>query len=468
MPVPACSFPRRPARIWRGQAVVAACITATLALAGCQAGHPSASATARATTGANHAAGYACLPTPPGIEGLCHYSPQLFREAYGITPLLNRGIDGRGQTVVLPEVAEAPGSLGATDIRQDLALFDRLFALPAADLKVTTTLGGAASPYLAANEEVGDVEMVHAVAPGASIQIILLPAVPDSGTNNTKLFIGELVDALRLAPRLGGVVSISGGRGEACATPAEVTALNGALQTDRGQDVTVIAASGDEGAASIPCTGSQGTSPAPVKGVNLPASEPLVLAVGGTSLQANHATGAYQGETTWNTPIKAALASKLPPHLEPAVASGGGSSSLFSRPSYQAGIPGIGSARGVPDVAASASPHIGMAVTLDLSGQQITAVADGTSAGAPLWAGIIALADQSAGRHLGFINPAIYQIARGPMYHSAFHDITTGNNSVHFPSGTVNGYAAGPGWDPVTGWGSPNAQVLVPLLAAAG
>ena len=77
----------------------------------------------------------------------------------------------------------------------------------------------------------------------------------------------------------------------------------------------------------------------------------------------------------------------------------------------------------------------------------------------------IALADQYAGRHLGLVNPAIYQIARSPRYHQAFHDITTGNNTVQFPPTRVTGYQAAPGWDPVTGWGSPDAQVLIPLLA---
>ena len=89
----------------------------------------------------------------------------------------------------------------------------------------------------------------------------------------------------------------------------------------------------------------------------------------------------------------------------------------------------------------------------------------GTSASAPLWAGLIALADQYAGRHLGFVNPAIYRIGRSASYHDVFHDITTGNNTTTFPGHTINGYTAALGWDPVTGWGSPNAQALIPLLA---
>ena len=89
----------------------------------------------------------------------------------------------------------------------------------------------------------------------------------------------------------------------------------------------------------------------------------------------------------------------------------------------------------------------------------------GVSVAAPLWAAIIALADQYAGRNLGFVNPALYQIGRSTYYHQAFHDVTTGSNTVTFPTQAITGYQAAPGWDPVTGWGSPNAQVLVPLLA---
>jgi subtilase family serine protease len=88
----------------------------------------------------------------------------------------------------------------------------------------------------------------------------------------------------------------------------------------------------------------------------------------------------------------------------------------------------------------------------------------GTSESAPIWAGIIALADQYAGRHLGQVNPAIYQIGLSSHYASAFHDVTSGNNTPKFSGHSFVGYSAAVGWDPVTGWGSPNAQVLIPLL----
>ena len=136
------------------------------------------------------------------------------------------------------------------------------------------------------------------------------------------------------------------------------------------------------------------------------------------------------------------------------------------RPGYQNGVPGIVATRGVPDVSADASPHTGMALVISDGANRYTIRnSGGTSASAPLWAGLITLADQYAGRQLGFVNPAIYRIARSAAYHKAFHDIATGNNTPTFPGHTINGYTATPGWDPVTGWGSPNAQALIPLLA---
>jgi subtilase family serine protease len=193
-----------------------------------------------------------------------------------------------------------------------------------------------------------------------------------------------------------------------------------------------------------------------------PAGTRLASAAGrGTSLQANRSTGAYDGETAWITP---------PPQSGTGytVGSGGGFSQLFPRPAYQNGVPGIGATRGVPDVAADADPGTGMAIAISEGGQRyVLQGAGGTSAAAPLWAGVIALADQYAGRPLGFVNPAVYRIGASPAYHHAFHDITTGSNTVNDAALgiTITGYSAAPGWDPVTGWGSPNAQALVPLLA---
>src|SRR6266568_4413273 len=406
-------------------------------------------------------------PPPPSSTADCNsvttcYTPQQLQVAYGIKPLLDRGINGRGETVVLPELAESQlNPPDVTDMRQDMAAFDNMFHLPAARIRVITTLAGARSPWLAFGEEVLDVEMVHALAPGATLVILLLPS---TSLDNTKNAVSAAVASLRLGSTEGGVMSLSAAGqigGEHCVSRAQASSMNAALQTAASRQVTVVAASGDIGAVGEPCdvygalTGT-GTF-TPVKEVNLLASDPLVLGAGGTSLTASHATGAWQGETAWGLPYGY--------RGSPFQASGGGFSRLSPRPGYQDGIPAISATRGVPDVSADASGHTGMAIVLSDGGRTIVHGSGGTSASAPIWAALIALADQYAGRHLGLVNPAIYQIARGPRHDQAFHDVTKGNNTVQFPPKTITGYQAALGWDPVTGWGSPDAQVLIPLLA---
>jgi subtilase family serine protease len=337
----------------------------------------------------------------------------------------------------MPELANRPGP-NFTDIRKDLATFDSKFGLPAAKLKVTTTLAGASAPYVAGTEEVEDTEIVHAIAPGASLDVVLVPANAVTGAANfTAAVTGTIHAAIT---QHAAVVSISASHGEHLFTAAQVASLHAALEQAREQHVTVVASSGDTGVIS---------DNGPPRQVSLPASDPLVLGAGGTALDASTVTGAYHGEMAWNADTDA---------------SGGGYSSLFPRPAYQDGVPRTGRMRGVPDVAADADSATAM--SLMFTGG-VPLPAQGTSAATPLWAAVIALADQQAGQHLGFVNPAIYAIARGPAYHRAFHDVTTGDNSVFWPTGVFTGYTAGPGWDPVTGWGSPNAQYLVPLLARA-
>ncbi len=404
---------------------------------------------------------------PDNSTADCHsvpacYTPQQLQVAYGIKPLLDRGINGRGETVVLPELAESRANPPlVTDMRKDMAAFDTMFRLPAARMRVVTTIARTRTPWLAFGEEVLDVEMVHALAPGATLVILL---VPSTSLDNAGNAVSAAVAALRLGSTEGGVLSISAAGqigGEHCVSQAQASKVNAALQTAASRHVTVVAASGDIGAVAEPCNiisalGGGGTF-TPVKEVTLLASDPLVLGAGGTGLTASHATGAWQGETAWGLPYG--------DPGTPFQASGGGFSRLFRRPGYQQGLPGIGATRGVPDVSADASGHTAMVVVLSAGGRAMTRDGGGTSASAPIWAALIALADQYAGWHLGLVNPAIYQIARSPRYHQAFHDITSGNNTVRFPPRTITGYQAVPGWDPVTGWGSPDAQVLVPLLA---
>jgi DNA-binding PadR family transcriptional regulator len=400
------------------------------------------------------AAGGCSSPSPARPAGLADcltqarcYAPHQFRVAYGIQPLLDAGIDGRGQTVVLVEnaaITPAPPPT-VTDIRQDLADFDSRFGLPAARIQVLTAMARSASPWLADTEEVGDTEMVHAVAPDATIRELMVDLAPRAE------FVAVYSKAVRTAAGDGDVIVLPHEYGENLFTSAEAAIINSALEYAAARHVTVVAGSGDSGAISE----RRGKSP-PVKEVSLPASDPLVLSAGGTTLTANRATGAYGSETAWNTPIDG----------QPA-ASAGGFSHLFARPAYQDGVPGIGAMRGVPDVAGDASNSTDMAFAFAAPGGGYALLHEGgTSTTGPFWAGLIALADQEAGHPLGFVNPAIYRIARGPLYHKAFHDITTGNNTVVLNGVTITGYQAGPGWNPVTGWGTPDAQVLVPLLAA--
>jgi len=418
---------------------LAAGLAAVAAGVACLAAGSASAAPARAarpgTAGGAGAAVFRALSCGPPDYFIQCYSPGQYQVAYGVAPLLRRGITGKGEVVVMPELANRPGP-DFTDIRTDLAAFDRKFGLPAAKLKVTTTLAGASAPYVAGTEEVEDTEIVHAIAPGASLDVVLVPA---NATTSAANFTAAVAGTIRAAiSQHAAVVSISGSHGEHFFAPAQVARLHVALRQAAEHHVTVVASSGDTGVIS---------DSGPPKQVSLPASDPLVLGAGGTALNASTVTGAYLGEMTWNTDTEA---------------SAGGYSTLFPRPAYQNGVGRVGRMRGVPDVAADADASTAMALTF---AGGILYPAQGTSAATPLWAAVVALADQDAGHRLGFVNPAIYAIARGPAYHRAFHDVTTGDNSVFWPTRLFTGYTAGPGWDPATGWGSPNAQVLVPLLA---
>jgi subtilase family serine protease len=438
--------------------LVAACAPAQTAATGAAASTATAHGAAKPSSSASQ------RPSSTADCTTTCYTPQQLEAAYGVQPLLRRGIDGRGETVVLPELAETqPNPPVVTDLRQDFAAYDRLYHLPAPRLKVVSTFPGPVHPWLAFGEEVLDAEVVHAIAPRAALTIVL---VQGTSLDSAGQAVTASVAALRLGATEGGVISLSpAGQigGEHCVDNAQLTQLNSALQADADHHVTVVAASGDTGAAGEPCAlidalGGSMSGFTPRKEVNLVTADPLVLSAGGTTLDASHTTGTWTGETAWGLPDGSPGGSFQ--------ASGGGFSHLFHRPSYQDGVQGIGSMRGIPDVAADGDSVTGIAVITSNTGGGYTLSGHaGTSASAPLWAGIIALADQYAQRHLGFVNPAIYQIARTSQYHQAFHDVTAGpSNTAEFPPTTITGYRAGPGWDAVTGWGSPDAQVLVPLL----
>jgi subtilase family serine protease len=320
-----------------------------------------------------------------------------------------------------------------------------MFRLPAARIQIVTTLAGSASPWRATGGEVMDLEMVHAVAPGASLRVVLLPSgVLGSRAHAT----ADMLAGLRLAVSGTDVASVGWSLGEHFFTRAQVARLHSILQAAALHHVTVVASTGDNGAFSAPYGGT------PVKEVSLPAADPLVLAAGGTRLTADPLTGAWTGETAWNGESASDQSGG---------ASGGGFSHRYARPAYQNGVSRISRTRGVPDVAGDADAQSGIPIVFATGGRTQVVTGFGPSGSAPLWAGLMALADQYAHHSLGSVNPAIYRIAGSSRYHQAFHDITAGTN-VTVGSVTA-GYRAGPGWDPVTGWGSPRAQVLIPLLA---
>ena len=456
----------QPARLTRPRPAhlpAAALLLSGVLVAGCtgSSGHP---ATTAATGLMPSSAVSGCL-LPPASS--C-YAPHQFRVAYGIQPLLDSGIDGRGETVTVlapppptnalaapsPNVPAAQSSTAAapppgqptTDIRKDLAAFDRMFRLPGARIHVVTTLARTASPWQASGEEVQDLEVVHTVAPAATLRLVLLPAnvLASAATATT-----DMLAALRLAVSGTEVASIGWSLGEHFFTTAQVSQMHSVLRRAAAQHVTVAAASGDNGSLSDSYGGR------PVKEVSLPASDPLALAAGGTTLTANASTGSYTSETTWNGAIGSVTVT--------IGASGGGFSHRYTRPAYQDGVPGISAMRGVPDVAGDANEQGGIPVVYAGASEEGLSSESGSSAAAALWAGLMALADQDAHHGLGLVNPAIYRLARSASYHQAFHDITTGNNLIGGPLSYR--YHAGPGWDPVTGWGSPNAEVLIPMLA---
>jgi hypothetical protein len=161
----------------------------------------------------------------------------------------------------MPELANVPGP-NFTDIRKDLAAFDKKFGLPAAKLKVTTTLAGASAPYVAGTEEVEDTEIVHAIAPGASLDVVLVPAnATASAANFTAAVTGVIHAAIT---QNAAVVSISGSKGEHLFTPAEVARLHAALQQAAVRRVTVVATgpSTTWSPATTRCSGQHASSPA--------------------------------------------------------------------------------------------------------------------------------------------------------------------------------------------------------------
>ncbi len=355
-----------------------------------------------------------------------------------------RDANGAGQTIAILE-------LGGGFVQKDLDAYFASLRLPLPKVTAISVDGAINSPSSDADwenessedrnkhpdgEVTLDIEVAGAVANGANIAVYFAP-------NTDQGFLNALLDAIFNAQQTPSVISISWGGPEESWSEQFLNSMNLALFDAATLGITVTVASGDQGSWD----GGVGY-PHPDKNlhVDFPASDPYVLACGGTTLMST--ANAIASETVWHNEGSPS-------------ATGGGVSVKWKRPAWQASamVPlnrygGIG--RGVPDVAGDGDPFTGYIIRLH-GGDQVTA---GTSAVAPLWAGLIAILNQKLGHRLGFVNDKLYA-----MGSQGFHSIVNGNNDV----AGLGAYSARPGWNACTGLGSPDAsKILSGLTSSAG
>jgi len=387
------------------------------------------------------------LAVCPASLGTDCRTPYDMRVAYSVQSLLERGFTGKGQTIV--DIV----SYGSPTLQQDMDVFDQQFGLPPITLKIMSPLGTVPfDPTVKdmsgwAGETTLDVQIIHAIAPDAGIVVLTSPVDETEGTIDLPEF--RQLEQYAITNHLGNIISQSFGASEVTLNTAagkqEIQKWDAFFkQATTQQGITFFASSGDGGATDY--ADLQATKLSPTPTTSFPTDDPWVTSVGGTTLQKG--STAFQ-EIAWSM-------------------SGGGFSSFFPTPSYQQTLSTavqnqLNNRRGVPDVAGDADPATGLAIYSSDGGWTL---GGGTSASAPLWAAFMAIADQMAGHPLGFINPALYKLAASNAYAQDFNDITVGNNSVSNSQVQVQGYPAVPGWDPVTGLGTPVLDKLLPDLIA--
>jgi hypothetical protein len=387
------------------------------------------------------------LPQDNGFQFPIGYVPSDIRTAYGIDQVMFGSVvgDGTGQTIAIVDAYDDPAFLNSTDplfSTSDLAQFDSQLGVPDPPSFIKLNQYGQTSPLPPTDpagagnpngnweiEEALDVEWAHGIAPGANI--ILVEAKSDSDD--------DLFGAVAMAAGLPGVSAVSMSWGENEFSTEAATRDDTFVTPSGHQGVTFLAASGDTGGFAVDSQGNPTTTP----GIDYPAASPNVVAVGGTNLQLN-ADSTYHSETAWT-------------------GSGGGTSLYENEPSWQQNVQQTGF-RTTPDVAFDADPYSGVAIydsynDKDNSGPWIQI--GGTSLAAPAWAGLIAIANQgrvlAGGSTLdgaGQTLPALYSFTPND-----FNDITIGTNGV---------FDAGPGYDEVTGLGTPVAVPLITDLSMYG
>jgi len=383
------------------------------------------------------------------VDGL---SPGQVAVAYNLAPLAAKGVTGSGQTIVVVD------SFGSPTITGDLAHFDGYFKLPAPpSFRVIQPVGSVPAFHASDKNRVGwaeettlDVEWAHVVAPGASIVLVETPTSENEGTTGFRQIVAA--EQYVLQHKLGQVISQSFAATEQTfPSTSALLSFRSALEMAARDGVTVVSATGDQGATSFKYNMQDLYTS---RAVSWPATDPLVTAVGGTQLALRANGTRRKPDVAWND-------------------SGGGKSIAFARPAYQNGVSALtGSARGVPDISMDASCASSAVIYGSFyrgSGQWKPIC--GTSLAAPLFAGIVALADQYAGHGkadgLGVINPAIYSIAA--RHERGIVEIRAGDNSQtfeqHGKTYTVKGFTAAGGYNLVTGVGTVDAAYFVPELA---
>jgi subtilase family serine protease len=378
------------------------------------------------------------------------YNPLQYRAAYDLDALYRRGITGKGRTIVIVD------SFGSPTVQHDLDVYSKQFGLPSTKVKVVKW--GKVPPFDPKNSDMTgwagetslDVEMAHAVAPGAKIVLVETAVSETEGTTG----LPEMMSAEKylIDHGVGDVVSQSFGATENTFPGfgrgdfTSIKKLRYAFEDAHRKHVTVLASSGDGGATDLQADGTTYYK----KRVNSwPSSDPLVTSIGGTQLHLNDKGGRVKPDSVYND----------------YGASGGGQSHVFTRPSFQNGVKNVvGTRRGTPDISMAAAVDGGAWV---YSSYDPTAtgwgVSGGTSEASPLFSGIVALADQAAGHRVGDINAALYQLRKRKG--SGVVDVSDGTDNSYQG---VSGYKAVRGYDMATGVGTVDALRFVAALAKAG
>ena len=416
----------------------------------------------------------------------CGYDPAEVQTAYNMAPLYSDGWDGSGETVVITD------AFGSATIRDDAEAFSQIYGLPdltPQNFQIVRAPGANHNPHDGswAVETSLDVEWVHAMAPKANIVLVIGP------TNHA-----DLDEAINFAVihHFGNTISNSWSTIEGLANPVVFDRVNRILQVAAAKGIDVNFATGDFG-DEVVRVGTQR--------VDFPASSPFATGIGGTSLALNP-DNTIMFQTGWGnnlTRVADTIALGSPPmvpplHLGFQGGAGGGSSIIYPKPSFQVGVPG--SMRGVPDISMLADAFTGVEFIETIDGQLSVGVVGGTSLATPMFSAVMAIAAQKAGHPLGQAAPLVYNLPPGAVddvvpvssannvtgdingdpqsadslaaplenttnYYSALYNSPFSTRWFVITFGTDSSLVTAPGWDNITGVGTPNGANFVNALA---